>query len=135
VFPFSQNLSKDNKKTKKWTTLSLAYTLILPNHESLFYALFSGLDPLVFPSKYAHGDKNHNLICHGLGPSSRGLGTNLKLLMNSNAQFHWTLLLGPLSKVALTYIYTCKRSLLQEPSTPTTHDLCVFMFVIILTHS
>jgi hypothetical protein len=45
---------------------------------------------------------NHNLICLGLGLLSKGLGTNLKLLANRNAQFHWTLLLGPLSKVALS---------------------------------
>jgi hypothetical protein len=77
--------------------------------------------------------QNHNLICHGLGPSSTGFGTNLKLLTNSNARFHWTLLLGPLSKVALNYIYRRKISLLQEPSIPTPHDLRMFIFVIILT--
>jgi hypothetical protein len=44
---------------------------------------------------------NHNLICLGFGPSSKGLGVILKFLTNRNVQFHWTLLLGPLSKVAL----------------------------------
>jgi hypothetical protein len=43
---------------------------------------------------------NNNLICLGLGPLF--LETNLNLLINKNARFHWTLLLGPLSKVTLT---------------------------------
>jgi hypothetical protein len=43
---------------------------------------------------------NHNLIHLGLGPSSKGLGTNLKFLTNKKARFHWTLFLGALSKVA-----------------------------------
>jgi hypothetical protein len=45
---------------------------------------------------------NQNLICLYPEPLSKGLETNLKLLMNKNARFHWTLLLGPLSKVALS---------------------------------
>jgi hypothetical protein len=47
---------------------------------------------------------NHNLICLSPEPLSKGLGTILKLLTNRNAQFHWTLLLGPLSKVALSVV-------------------------------
>jgi hypothetical protein len=47
---------------------------------------------------------NHNLICLSLGPLFKGLETNLKLLTNSNAQFHWTLLFGPLSKVAFSIV-------------------------------
>jgi len=46
---------------------------------------------------------NHNLICLGLEPLFKGLRTNL------NAQFHWTLLLGPLFKMAL----------IVDPPTPT----------------
>jgi hypothetical protein len=42
-----------------------------------------------------------NLICLDPGLSSKGLGTNLKLFTRKNAWLHWTLLLGPLSKVAL----------------------------------
>jgi hypothetical protein len=45
-----------------------------------------------------------NLNCLGLGPLFKGLGTNLKLLTNMNAQFHWTLLLGSLSKVTLSFM-------------------------------
>jgi hypothetical protein len=41
------------------------------------------------------------LICPGLEPLSRGLGTNLKLLTNKIVRFHWTSFFGPLSKVAL----------------------------------
>jgi hypothetical protein len=37
-----------------------------------------------------------------LGPLSKGFETNLKLLTNKNARFHWTLLLGTLSKVGLS---------------------------------
>ncbi len=35
-----------------------------------------------------------------LGPSSKGFGTNLKFLTNRNDRSHWTLFLGPLTKVA-----------------------------------
>jgi hypothetical protein len=45
---------------------------------------------------------NQYLICLGLGSLSKGLGTNLKFLTNKIVQFHWTPLLGPLSKVALS---------------------------------
>ncbi len=48
---------------------------------------------------------NHNLICLDPGSLSKDLGTNLKLLIDRNAQFHWTLLLGPFSKVALSMIF------------------------------
>jgi hypothetical protein len=106
-----KKLSKDKKKNKEISKPStLAYTM------NLFYTLLIWSGPLGFPSKICQG-QIHNLICHGLGPSSIGLGTNLKLLTNRNARFHWTLLLGPLSKVVLTCICRCKRSLLQEPST------------------
>jgi hypothetical protein len=42
-------------------------------------------------------------ICHFLvlDPHSKGLGTNLKLSTNKIAWIHWSLDLGPLSKVAL----------------------------------
>ncbi len=46
-----------------------------------------------------------NLICFGLGLLFKSLETNLKLLTNRNAQFHWTLLLEPLFKVALKLIF------------------------------
>jgi hypothetical protein len=44
---------------------------------------------------------NHNLICFDPQSLSKSLGTDLKLLTNKNVQFHWTLLLGPSSKMAL----------------------------------
>jgi hypothetical protein len=40
---------------------------------------------------------------HSKTPLFKGLGINLKFLTNRNDQFHWTLLLGPLSKVALSF--------------------------------
>jgi hypothetical protein len=54
--------------------------------------------PIGFPSKMMPCKSQFDYF--GLGPSSKGLGTNLKFLTNRNAQFHWTLFLGPLSKVA-----------------------------------
>jgi hypothetical protein len=66
---------------------------------------------------------NHNLICLGLGSLSIGFETNLKLLTNRNVQFHWTLLLEPLSKVPLRYQYIklqdqekylCKKDLVMS---------------------
>jgi len=46
---------------------------------------------------------NNHLICLDPEPMSKSLATNLRLLTNKNAQFHWTLLLGPLSKVTLRF--------------------------------
>jgi hypothetical protein len=46
-----------------------------------------------------------NLLLFGLGPSSKGLGTTLKLYANKIASLHWSLDLGPLSKVALSQVY------------------------------
>jgi hypothetical protein len=57
-----------------------------------------------FPSKMMPCKLNHNLICFDLEPSSKGIGTNLKLWTNRNAQFHWTLLLGPLVKLTLGWL-------------------------------
>jgi hypothetical protein len=54
-----------------------------------------------FPSKMMPCKLNHNLISLGPESLSKSLGTNSKLLFNRNARFHWTLLLGPLFKVAL----------------------------------
>ncbi len=88
------------KKTKKWATLNSSFHLVL---QSMSFPLcsFFWSGPIGFPSKMMSCKLNHNLIC--LGPLSKDLGTNLKLLTKRNAQYHWTLLLGPLSKVALTH--------------------------------
>jgi hypothetical protein len=64
--------------------------------------LFFLSGPIGFLSKMMSCILNHNLICLSPGPLSKGLGTNLKLLTNRNAQFHWTLLFGPLTEVALS---------------------------------
>jgi len=45
---------------------------------------------------------NHNLICLGPGPSFKRPWDQFKPLTNKNARFHWILLFGPLSKVALS---------------------------------
>jgi hypothetical protein len=68
-----------------------AYTLVL---QTMSYPLssFFGSRPISFPSKLMSCRLNHDLICLGPRPLSKGLGTNLKLLTNSNARFH-----GPFS--------------------------------------
>ncbi len=104
---FFQNLSNKGKKKKwnfffkkKWTTLDPSLHFGFPNRE--FFLKFSfWSEPIGFPSKMMPCKLNHNLIYVGLGPLSKGLGTNLKLLTNKNVQFHWTLILGLLFKVAL----------------------------------
>jgi len=73
-----------------------------PNHElSLKFFWWWWCGPIGFPSKMMPFKLNHNLICLGPIPSSKGLATNLKLLTNRNVQFHQTLLLGAMSKVTL----------------------------------
>jgi hypothetical protein len=52
---------------------------------------------------------NHNLICFGYGSLFKGLGTIIKLLTNMIVWFHWTLLLGPLFKVALNMFLPIKN--------------------------
>jgi hypothetical protein len=59
---------------------------------ALFWALFfGGLNQFIFPPKWCH--VGLALICHffGLGPSSKGHGSNLWLSSNRIALFHWTL--------------------------------------------
>jgi hypothetical protein len=91
---------KMNRKTKKSATLDPILHFGSPNHELSFKLSFL-VQTNWFPSKLMPYTLNHNLICLGLRPSSKGLGTNLKLLINKNAQFHWTLLLRPLFKMTL----------------------------------
>ncbi len=47
-----------------------------------------------------------NLPLFGLGPSSKDLGTNLKLSTNKIVWIHWSLDLEPLSKVTLNWVWT-----------------------------
>jgi hypothetical protein len=56
---------------------------ILP--EALVLGLFLGLNQLIFPSKQVPCRFRLNLPLFGLGPSSKGLGTNLKLSTNKIA--------------------------------------------------
>jgi hypothetical protein len=90
--------NEKKRKTKKWATLDPSLHFGSPNHE-ISFKLF--LKIWIHPSKLMSYRLNHNLICLGPGPSSICLKINSKLLTNRNAWFHWTLLLGPLSKVAL----------------------------------
>jgi hypothetical protein len=110
-FPFSQNLSnkgKRNMRKKKWKNeqpWTLACTLVLQTMTSPWRGVFFLSISINFPSKMMPCKLNHNLICLCIGSLSIGLETDLKLLTNRNVQFHWTLLLEPLSKVPLTYQY------------------------------
>jgi len=87
--------------------LELDYTLVIslildsPNQELALWRLFFGLNQLIFPPKEVPCRFSLNLPLFGLGPLSKGLRTNLKLLTNKIAWIHWSLDLGPSSKVAL----------------------------------
>jgi hypothetical protein len=93
--------SEKQRNEQHWT---VAYSLVLQTLTSLLSSFFFYSDQLVFPSKIMSCKLNHNLICLGLEPLSKDLRINLKLFTNRNARFHWTMLLGPLSKVALRVI-------------------------------
>ncbi len=53
-------------------------------------ALFLVWTKLIFPTKQVPCKFRLNLPLFGLGPSSKGLGTNLKLLTNKIAWIHWS---------------------------------------------
>jgi hypothetical protein len=89
--------TKRQKNEQPWT---LAYTLVLQTMSFPLSCCF-WFGPIGFPSKMMPCRLNHNSICLGPRSLSKVLGTNLKLLTNKNAWFHWALILGPLSKVAL----------------------------------
>jgi hypothetical protein len=83
------------------STLVPSLTLGSPNQElALLLALFFGTSQLIFPPKQVPCRFSVNLPFFGLGPSSKGLGTNLKLSTNKVAWIHCSLDLGPSSKVA-----------------------------------
>jgi hypothetical protein len=92
--------SKKEKKRNEQPWI-LAYILILQIMSSPSSS-FSWFEPIGFPCKIMPCKLNHNLICLGLEPSSKGLEANLKFLTNRNVRFHWTLFLEPLFKVALS---------------------------------
>jgi hypothetical protein len=91
---------KKRKKQRNEQPWTLVYTLILQTMSCPFKCYF-WFGPIDFPSKMMSCRLNHNLIRFGLGPLSKCLGTNLKLSTNKNVWVHWTLLLGPLSKMVL----------------------------------
>jgi hypothetical protein len=100
---WATRVKENNEKEKKWKNeqlWTLVYILVLPTMNSPLNS-FLGLNQLV-SSKMMPCTLNHNMICLGLGPLSKGFKTNLKFLTNSNTQFHWTLPLGPLFKVAFS---------------------------------
>jgi hypothetical protein len=88
------------------------WTLAYPWALSLKLFFWSGL--IGFPFKMMPCRQSHNLICLGLGPSSKDLETNLKILTNKNAQFHWNLLFGPFSKVTLLRLSKLLAELFHE---------------------
>ncbi len=83
---------------------SLAWFLVLQIRSSPFSTVFRS-EPIDFPSKTGAILAS---ICHvfGLGPSSKGVGTNLKVSTNKIAWIHWSLDLEPSSKVTLSFT-TC----------------------------
>jgi hypothetical protein len=86
-----------------WTLIwILACILILHIMSSPFQAHFFGFEPIDFPSKKVPCKFSIHLSLFGLGPSSKGSGSNLWLSSNRIALFHWTLDLGPSPKVAQT---------------------------------
>ncbi len=92
---------------KKWATFHLSLHFGSPNNV-LSFKLFFLVQTNWFPSKMMPCKLNQNLICLDPEPLCKGVETNLKLLTNRNAWFHWTLLLGVLSKVALSLHVLCQ---------------------------
>jgi len=125
--PFSQNLSnkgkrkhsekepeKKKKKQRNEQPWTLAYTLVLQKLNS--FKLWLLVQTNRFSLQNDAIKLNHNLICFSPEPSSKGLGTNVKLLTNTKAWCHWTLLLETLSKVALSSL----RGPIKKPEQMTT---------------
>ncbi len=106
---------KKSKDTKKWATLDLSVHVGSPNHEFSCKLFFFWSRPNWFPSKMMPCKLNHNFICLGHVPLSKGLETNLKLLTNKNARLHWNLVSsGPKTSVVSvthTHKWSCCNSL------------------------
>ncbi len=81
---------------------SLAWFFILQIRSFPFGTVFLVQTNWFSVQKRCHVGFRFNLSLFGLGPSSKGLRTNLKLLTNKIAWIHWSLDLGPASKVALS---------------------------------
>jgi hypothetical protein len=87
-----------------WTIpWSLASFLVLQIRSSPFSTVFLGPNQLIFSPKQVPCRFSLNLPHLGLGPLSKGLGTKLKLSTNKIAWIHWSLDLGPSSKVTLKH--------------------------------
>jgi len=92
-------MKKKKRKKRNEQPWIETYTLVLQTMSSPLSLFW--FEPIGFLSKMMSCKLNHNLIYLGHEPLSKSLGTNLKLLTNKNVRFHWTILVGPLSKVAL----------------------------------
>jgi hypothetical protein len=86
--------------------LDLSMRLGSSNHELSFWApfFFWLFEPIDFPLKMVPCRFSLYLPLFGLGPSSKGQGSNLWLSLNRIAQFHWTPDLGSSSKVAFSEV-------------------------------
>ncbi len=80
---------------------SLACILIIQITRSPFYVFFFRFEAIDFPSKMVSCRFSLDLPLFGLGPSSKGLRSNLWLSSNRIDLFHWTPDLGLSSKLAL----------------------------------
>jgi hypothetical protein len=78
--------------------------LVLQIRSSPFEHCFFGPNELIFSPKQVPCRFSLNLPLFGLGPSSKGLWTNLKLSTNKIAWIHWSLELGPSLKSPPLYI-------------------------------
>jgi hypothetical protein len=82
--------------------LDLAWILVLQMMSTPFlFSFFFRFEPIDFPSKMVPWRFSLYLPLFGFEPSSKGHGSNLWLSSNRITLFHWTLNLGPSSKVAL----------------------------------
>ncbi len=85
--------------------LDLSLHLGSSNHElSLLAPFFRWFGPIDFPSKMVPSRFSLDLPLFGLGPSSKGHGSNLWLLLNRIGLFHWTMDLGSSSKVVFSEV-------------------------------
>jgi hypothetical protein len=91
------------KQIESILELDLTLHLGSSNHELSFLApFFFWSEPIDFPSKMMACKFSLDLPSFGLGPSSKGHGSKLWLSSNRTVLFHWTLNLGPSSKVAMS---------------------------------
>ncbi len=86
--------------TLPWTLASILVLQIV----TYPFKLFLKSEPIDFPLKMVLCRFCLNLSLFGLGLSSKGYASNLWLSSSNFALFHWTLDLGPSSKIALIII-------------------------------